>query len=90
MQKWSCIGLRKLFPKFYSLFYFIPNGFTYYSQYDHLNTENTMYLRCLKSFCNIHIMTDFALGVPRLVNVLELNVNGGLQENFLSTSSTKQ
>ena len=64
---------------------------TYYSQCDHLNTEeNTTYWRCLKSFCNIHIMTIFALGVLRLVNVLELNINGGLQVNFLSARSTKQ
>ena len=33
----SLEGLRKLFPKFYPLFYsFIPNGFTYYSQNSHL------------------------------------------------------
>ena len=80
--------LEEIIPKI--LLIIIPNGFTYYSQCDHLNTENTTYSRCLKSFCNIHIMTDFALGVPRLVNVLELNMNGGLQANFLSARSTKQ
>ena len=30
------------------------------------------------------------LGVPCLVNILELNINGGLQANFLSTGSAKQ
>ena len=35
-------------------------------------------------------MTVFALGVPCLINVLELNMNGALQANVLSTRSGKQ
>ena len=35
-------------------------------------------------------MTVFALGDPRLVNIRELNMNGGLQVNFHSTGSAKQ
>ena len=68
----------------------IPKTATYYSQCDHFNMENTTALELPKSFCNIHIMTVFALGVPHLVNILELNMNGGLQANFLSTGSAKQ
>ena len=61
-----------------------------YSQCDHLNMENTTVFDLPKSFCNIHTMTVFALGVPRLVNILKLNMNGGFQANFLSTGSAKQ
>ena len=39
---------------------------------------------------HIHTITIFALGVPRLVNILELNMNSSLQANFLSTGSAKQ
>ena len=35
-------------------------------------------------------MTVYALGDPRLVNLLELNMNGGLQANFLSARSAQQ
>ena len=87
------LGLRKLFPNFYLLFYsLIPNGFTYYmcipkQPRNILNV--TTYWRCL-----IHIMIVFVLGVPHLVkliiNIFELNMNGGLQANFLSTGSAKQ
>ena len=86
--------LEKIIPKiFYLLFYsLIPNGFTYYmcipkQPRNILNV--TTYWRC-----HIYIMIVFALGVPRLVkliiNILELNMNGGLQANFLSTGSAKQ
>ena len=47
--------------------------------------KNTIVVKLLKRFCSIHIMTVFALGVPLLVNVLELNMNFGLQANFLCT-----
>ena len=62
----------------------IPQKATCYSQCDHL------YWSRLKSCCNIHSMTNFSLAVPRLVNILELNINSGLQANFLSTLGAKQ
>ena len=83
--------LEEIIPKIlthYSILLFlmnlpiIPKTAT---QCDHLNAENTIYC-----FCNIHTMAVFILGVPRLVNILELNMNSGLQANFLSTHSATQ
>ena len=66
--------LEKIIPKiFYLLFYsLIPNGFTYYmcipkQPRNILNV--TTYWRC-----HIYIMIVFALGVPRLVKLIFLNL----------------
>ena len=86
------VGLRKLFPKFYPLLY--SNGFTYYSQNSHLlfsmwPLEYGEYY-CIGAALKASAVSIFSLGVPCLVNILELNMNGGLQANFLSTGSAKQ
>ena len=54
----------------------IPKKATCYFQCDHL------YWSRLKSCCNIHIMTIFSLAVPRLVNILELNINSWPSSEF--------
>ena len=67
------LGLRKLFPKFYLLFYsFIPNGFTYYMCIPK-QPRNILNVTTYWS-CHIHIMIVFALGVPRLVKLMFLNL----------------
>ena len=61
--------LEEIIPKILPIivFFYIPNDLpvpkiaSYYSQCDHL------YWSCLKVFSNIHIMTVFALGVPRVL-----------------------